>query len=303
VTGRSAPRRWEIHLALAGAQTGFALFPILGKLALGAIPPLLFAALRVGAAALVLEGIRRTRAPQPIRAGDRSRIFLYGLLGVSFNQVLFILGLFLTTAINTTILTATIPVFTLGAAVLLGKERWTARPALGILLAGAGALALLNAQRFDLSSDSFRGDLLLLANCTSYSLFLVLSRPVLAHYRVVTFTAAVFRYGAILIALIAIPEILRFAPARVPALAWCCLAGVVLFCTVIPYLLNAWALARTHASRVAFYVFLQPLIATVLAVAILRETLTAKTLVAGLLIFAGLAVTLGRARLPPPSLS
>ncbi|HEY1435260.1 MAG TPA: DMT family transporter [Thermoanaerobaculia bacterium] len=303
MTGRSAPRRWEIHLALAGAQTGFALFPILGKLALGAIPPLLFAALRVGAAALVLEGIRRTRAPQPIRAGDRSRIFLYGLLGVSFNQVLFILGLFLTTAINTTILTATIPVFTLGAAVLLGKERWTARPALGILLAGAGALALLNAQRFDLSSDSFRGDLLLLANCTSYSLFLVLSRPVLAHYRVVTFTAAVFRYGAILIALIAIPEILRFAPARVPALAWCCLAGVVLFCTVIPYLLNAWALARTHASRVAFYVFLQPLIATVLAVAILRETLTAKTLVAGLLIFAGLAVTLGRARLPPPSLS
>jgi drug/metabolite transporter (DMT)-like permease len=298
VSHGSRPRWWEIHLALAGAQTGFALFPILGKLALGAIPPLLFAALRVGAAALVLEGLRRAQAPEPIRADDRSRIFLYALLGVSFNQVLFILGLFLTTAINTTILTATIPVFTLAAAVVLGRERLTVLPALGLLFAGAGALALLNAQRFDLSSDSFRGDLLLLANSTSYSLYLVLSRPVLAHYRAVTFTAAVFRYGAILIALLAIPEILRFHPARVPAIAWWCLAGVVVFCTVVPYLLNSWALARTPASRVAFYVFLQPLIATVLAIIVLRETLTAKTLIAGLLIFAGLAVTLARGHIP-----
>jgi drug/metabolite transporter (DMT)-like permease len=183
--------------------------------------------------------------------------------------------------------------------VLLGRERLTPRPALGIVLAGVGALALVNAQRFDWSSDNFRGDLLLLANCTSYSLYLVLSRPILAHYRVVTFTAAVFRYGAILIALLAVPEILRFHPSAVPALAWACLAGVVLFCTVIPYLLNSWALARTHASRVAFYVFLQPLLSTILAITILDEALTAKTVAAALLIFAGLATTLPRgARLP-----
>ncbi len=298
MTTRPEPHRWGIHLALAGAQTGFALFPILGKLALTSIPPLLFAALRVGAAALLLEAIRRLQGAEPIRRDDRSRIVLYGLLGVSFNQVLFILGLFLTTAINTTILTATIPVFTLAAAVLLGRERLTARPAVGLVLAGAGALALLNAQRFDWSSDSFRGDLLLLANCTSYSLYLVLSRPVLAHYRVVTFTAAVFRYGAVLIALLALPDLVRFRPAGVSAMAWACLSGVVLFCTVIPYLLNSWALARTQASRVAFYVFLQPLISTVLAIAVLGETLTAKIVLAALLIFAGLAVTLVRGRLP-----
>lgn len=62
---RPEPRRWEIHLALAGAQLGFALFPILGKLALGSIPPFLFAALRVVAAAALLEGVRRWRLPVP----------------------------------------------------------------------------------------------------------------------------------------------------------------------------------------------------------------------------------------------
>ena len=298
MTAGPGERRWTVHAALAGAQVGFALFPILGKLVLAQIPALLFAALRVAAAALLLELLRRASGPEPVRPSDRSRLFLYGLLGVSFNQVLFILGLSLTSAINTTILTATIPVFTLAAAVGLGRERLTWQPAFGIVLAGAGALALLNAQGFDWTSASFRGDLLLLANCTSYSFYLVLSRPILAHYRVVTFTAAVFRYGAILITLLAVPEIVRFQPEAVGPLAWACLAGVVLFCTVIPYLLNSWALARTDASKVAFYVFLQPLISTILAVAILGEALTPKTVLAAVLIFGGLAATLARGRLP-----
>ncbi|MEP6993613.1 MAG: DMT family transporter, partial [Acidobacteriota bacterium] len=287
------------HAALAGAQVGFAFFPILGKLVLLSIPPLLFAAFRVTAAAALLEGFRRLQGPRErILRADVPRIVLYGLLGVSFNQVLFILGLNWTTAINTSVLTATIPVFTLGAAVLLGRERMSPRAAAGIALAGSGALVLLHAQGFDWSSASFRGDVLLLANCTSYSLYLVLSRPVLARYRVATFTAAVFRYGAILIVLLALPQLRLFAPAGVPALAWFSLAGVILLCTVIPYLLNSWALARTEASRVAFYVFLQPLISTILAIAILGEALSTRVVVAALLICAGLGVSVFRRRLP-----
>jgi drug/metabolite transporter (DMT)-like permease len=298
VTGRAATPAWQVHVALAAAQAGFALFPVLGKLALGSIPPFVFAAIRVVSAAILLDVIRRAGPREGIRPPDRPRLFLFGLLGVSFNQILFIFGLFLTTAINTTILTATIPVLTLAAAVLLGRERMTGRAATGLLLAGAGALTLLNAQRFDWGSGAFRGDLLLLLNSTSYSLYLVLSRPVLAHYRVVTFTATVFRYGAILIVFVALPSLARFRPADVPALAWACLSGVIVFCTVLPYLLNSWALARTHASHVAFYVFLQPLIATVLAMLVLDERLTAKTAVAATFIFAGLGVSVVRGRLP-----
>jgi drug/metabolite transporter (DMT)-like permease len=278
---------------------GFSLFPILGKLVLTSIPALPFAAFRVVAAAAVLEGVRRAnRPPEAIRSGDVPRLILYSLLGVSFNQILFIVGLSLTTAINTAVLTATIPVFTLGAAVLLRREGMSGRAAAGIVLAAAGALALLNAQRFDWGSASFRGDLLLLANCTSYSLYLVLSRPVLAHYRVVTFTATVFRYGAVLIVLVALPQLLHFHPGAVPALSWWSLAGVILLCTVIPYLLNSWALARTHASHVAFYGFLQPLLSTVLAILVLGEALTSKTVWAALLILAGLAVSVSRGKLP-----
>ena len=122
----------------------------------------------------------------------------------------------------------------------------------GALNAGqrnAFALVFLNAQSFDWSSASFQGTALLVLNCISYSLYLVLSRPILAHYKVSTFTATVFRYGAILIVLVALPQLFRLNWRAVPADAWWCAAGVVLLCTAIPYLLNSWALARTHASQ------------------------------------------------------
>lgn len=296
--GRESAAAWPVHAALVGTQTGFALFPIFGKLALATIPPLVLAAFRVVAAAILLDLLRRAIAAGSVASKDRGAILLYALLGVSFNQVLFILGLNWTTAINTSILTATIPIFTLAAAVLMRREEPTLRAGLAIVLAGAGALLLLNVERFDWHSRNARGDLLLLANSLSYSFYLVLSRPILARYRAITVVAAIFLYGAPAILLASVPALVRFAPSAVTARSWWCLGAVVLFCSVLPYFFNSWALARTEASRVAFYVFLQPLISSALAIAVLGEALTGRTLLAGALILGGLAVSVVRLRLP-----
>jgi drug/metabolite transporter (DMT)-like permease len=294
---------WKVHAALAGAQTGFALFPIFGKLALVSIPPFSLAAIRVVTSAIMLEIVRRLSPEERIAPSDRGRIFLLALLGVSFNQVLFIFGLSLTTAINTSILISAIPVFTLATAVVLRRERTSPRRIGGIVLAAAGALVLLNAERFEWSSRYFRGDLAILGNGFLYSVYLVLSRPMLARYRPLTFTSAVFRWGALPIVLASIPALRRFSPGTVSPTAWWSLGAVVVFCTVVPYLLNSWALARTQASQVAAYVFLQPMIAASLAMLILGERATWRTAIAATLIFSGLAVTLRRPRLAVPPAS
>jgi drug/metabolite transporter (DMT)-like permease len=126
----------------------------------------------------------------------------------------------------------------------------------------------------------------------------VLSRPILSRYRVLTVVSGVFAYGTLPIVLAGLPTLGRFSPGRVTPLGWASLAVVILFSTVLPYLWNSWALARTHASRVAFYIFLQPLIASALAIAVLGERLTLRTAGAALLILSGLAVSLSPARLP-----
>lgn len=252
------------------------------------------------ASAALLELLRRASPPaETLAPEDRRSVLLFALLGVSINQVLFILGLSLSTAIHTTILTAMIPVFTLAAAVALGRERFTTRAALALGLAACGAVLLLKPAGQGGPEGQTTGNLLLLANGLSYSLYLVLSRPLLARYKVSTFVAAVFRYGALPIVLFSIPSLSLFVPGSVPGEAWACFAGIVVVSTVMPYLLNSWALARTEASQVAFYVFMQPLISTLLAVAVLGETLSRGTLAAGCLILGGLAVSMSqRRRLP-----
>jgi drug/metabolite transporter (DMT)-like permease len=289
---------WPVHLALLGAQTGFALFPIFGKLALASIPPMVLAALRVVAASLMLGLGLRLSSRERIARSDRKALLLYALLGVSFNQVLFLLGLALTTAINTTILMAMIPVYTLLVAVLLRHERLTARAVVAVLLAAGGALLLVKAEGFDWHNEYFRGNLLLIANGICYAFYLVLSRPILARYRVLTVVSGVFTYGAPPIVLAALPALARFSPGQVTPVGWTSLAAVIVFCTVLPYLFNSWALARTHASRVAFYIFVQPLIASGLAIVVLGERPTLRTAAAGLLILSGLAISLSPTRLP-----
>ena len=285
---------WAVHGALLAAQIGFALYPILGKVALAGIPALTLAAIRVVSAGILLEGIRRAAGERELEPRDRKAVFLYALLGVSFNQMLFILGLSMTTAINTSLLTGTIPVFTLAVAVLLRREKMAPAAAAGVLLATAGVLVLLDVTRFDFASRHLRGNLLILGNSLSYSFYLVLSRPILSRYGARTVVSRLFLYGTAPILLVAAPSLVRFSPAAPAPIAWACLAGIVLFSTVLPYLWNSWALARTSASRVAFYVFLQPLIASVLAVALLGESLSRRTLTAAALIFSGMAVTMLR---------
>jgi len=294
--GPAAGSPWAVHGALLAAQIGFALFPILGKVALAGIPPLVLAAIRVVAAGVLLEGVRRAAGERELEPRDRKAVFLYALLGVSFNQMLFILGLSMTTAINTSLLTGTIPVFTLTVAVLLGREKMAPAAAAGVLLATVGVLVLLDVTRFDFASRHLRGNLLILGNSLSYSFYLVLSRPILARYGARTVVSRLFLYGSGPIVLVAAPSLVHFSPAATTPIAWACLAAIVLFSTVLPYLWNSWALGRTMASRVAFYVFLQPLIASVLAVALLGEALSRRTLVAAGLIFSGMAVTMWRRR-------
>jgi drug/metabolite transporter (DMT)-like permease len=290
VTGGRGGHELRIHLSLLTAQVGFAIFPVLGRVALAEIPALVAASIRVVTAALLFEAIRRFAGASRIAATDRPRVLLYALLGVSLNQVLFIIGLSMTSAINTAIMTASIPAFTLGVAVALGREKLSRRAALGVALAGAGALLLLDAARLQLGSSYLLGNFLLLLNCLSYAAYLVLSRPIASRYPIVSVVALLFRFGAVPIVLVSLPALLAF-DYRVSGRAWASLAGIILLCTVIPYFLNFWALSHTDASKVALYVFLQPLVSTLLAILFLGERLTGRTLAAGALILAGLGVT------------
>jgi drug/metabolite transporter (DMT)-like permease len=285
------PRDPWPYLALLVVQLCFGSFPVFGKLALAETEPLVLAAFRaiVGAAALTL--LARVLAPgEAFDARDRRKLMVLSFFGVVANQILFIFGLSKTTATNTTLLTATVPIFTLSVAAVLSRKLPARRRLLGIPVALAGLLWLLDVTHLEFGDATLLGDVFILGNALSYSIFLVLARDVLLRHSAVRVTAAIFRYAAIPVVLLALPGLLRFRPAALTARAWTGIAGAVLLATVVSYALNAWALARTSAATTAMFVYVQPLVAMTLANFVLGETPSPRTAAAAVLIFLGIAL-------------
>ena len=75
---------------------------------------------------------------------------------------------------------------------------------------------------------------------------------------------------------------------------WLMIALIIIFPTVGAYYLNAWALTKVPPSTVAVYIYLQPLVAFGFAPLLLGEAFNSRTIIAALLIFAGVAVVTKR---------
>jgi drug/metabolite transporter (DMT)-like permease len=291
---RDTPR--TVLVALFLVQVFFATLHVAGKLALTELSPLALAGTRVLIATplLLLFAWRHDRTI-PARS-DWPRIALLGLLGIFANQTLFLLGLQFTTATSSAILMPSIPVFTAGAALVLGVERVRGHRLTGIALAAAGALVLLDPTRLETSRHATVGNLLILGNCLCYSFFLVLLRPLFARIPWRTLIAWSFLFGSLATLFVSAPAL---AAAPWASLRPATIAAVVyigLVPTAFNFALNTWAVRRSSPAIVAAFTTLQPLLTTGLAAALLGERLRLHQGLGFLLIVAGLVVVSRRTR-------
>ena len=290
-----------VHGALVLVQVAFASLAVFGKIAMRTVPPHGLALARIGGTALVLVTLELVRTGLPrIPRGDLLRLALYSVIGVAGNQILFLSGLSRTTAINAVVLTSTIPVFTVAAGIVLGRER--PRPALlaGIVVSLAGVLWLVGVDGFHVGIDTVVGDVMITVNCAGYAVYLVLVRDVIARHGATRVVTVAFAMGTVL----ALPfggGALAGALAELDLTTALLVVYIVLVPTTFTYLANAWALRFARASVVAIYIYVQPVVAGVLAVWLLDEEPSARALVAGVAVFAGIALVTEPWRRAAPS--
>ncbi|HEY0171768.1 MAG TPA: DMT family transporter [Pyrinomonadaceae bacterium] len=295
------------HVALFAVQVIFGTWPIMGKFALRAVPSTGLVSVRVGGAALAFLLILRARGRlvTPERA-DFARLVLYSLLGVVLNQFFYVKGLSLSTAVNAALLNASIPVFTLLVSALLGRERLTARTAVGTLAAAAGVVYLIDPLRASLAGETMLGNVLLVANTFCYGAYLAVSQDVFRRYGALTAITWLFAVGSVAAVPFGGYHLAQSGVGEVGLAVWPVLLYTVLVQTVGAYYLNAWALERVEPSTVAVYIYLQPLFAFALAPLFLGadEQLGLRHAVATALIFAGVGVvTIGRRGSPAREVS
>jgi drug/metabolite transporter (DMT)-like permease len=286
------------HVALFMVQVMFGTWPIFGKIALRALPPTALVALRVVGGAIAFLILQRVMgSARIINRKDYARLALYSLLGVALNQFLFVKGLSYTTVVNATLLGTTIPIFTLLVCLFLGLDRVSLRRIFGIILAAAGVVYLVDPMRADFSADTTLGNILIVANSICYGAYIAISKDMLKRYGALTVITWIFIFGSFMTlpfgawSLAESGSIQNAGP-----FIWLTVLYIILVPTVGAYYLNAWALTRVSPSTVAVYIYLQPLLAFILAPVLLNEPLNSRTWIATLLIFAGVAIVSRRSR-------
>lgn len=300
------------HAALLLVQLQFGLFPVFGARAFGSggFEPLAVAAWRLLTGGLVLGGLALVLARGVVGARrlparrDLPRIGLLGLLGIVLNQALYLTGLARSTPASAGLMICLVPVFTYLLAAAVGQERWSLARVAGIAIAIAGLVPLFLGRGAELFGEYALGNALMAGNSLCYAGYLVLSKPMMARYSPLSVLG-----WAYLVSLLGVPffvsathEVTGAAtwwggllPADPgSAQAWSSLVFILAFPTVLAYLMNLWALVRVRASTTAFYIFLQPLIASGVSAVWLGEELTAGLGRAAALVFLGTFLVLRR---------
>jgi drug/metabolite transporter (DMT)-like permease len=291
--------KFRPHLALIAVQILFGAWPILGKIVLRSISVTSLVTCRLVGAAIALALLQRQLKPLlKMRRSDFALLVLCAICGVVGNQLLFVKALSLTTVINAALLTTTIPVITLFFSILFGYDNWSLKRALGVLLAGAGVVYLINPMRAQLTADTTLGNLLLLSNALLYAFYIVISKRLLERYGALNVITWIFLVSAVLIAPVGFYSFGNENVAAISWTVWLLIGVIILLPTVGAYYLNAWALTHVSPGTVAIYIYLQPLIAFGFAPWFLGERWSYRTSIATLLIFAGVALVTspGRSR-------
>jgi drug/metabolite transporter (DMT)-like permease len=285
-----------VHGALLAVSLLFGANYVVAKFALREIRPSGLVVIRAWGTAAILFAASMLHRPaqgrEPIRASEFGQLFLYSLLGVSINQLCFLAGLDRSTATNASIMLVSIPVLTHAFAVVLGRERPSLAAGAGIALGLAGALLLIIPRGgIDFSSRTTIGNVLLLTGGCSYGLYLVLTRDILARHdplRVISWT---FVLAAVTVLPFGARDASRLFSGTITRTGWISIAFVVVAATVLPYLLNVWALARVESSFVAIYVLVQPLFAATLGRIVLHERFGPHIAAAAALVVSGVVVS------------
>ena len=276
---------------MIGAETMWGLMAPIGKFILSGavITPLLMTDFRMIGAACLFWIASLFIQPEHVNHKDMLSLFFAALFGIVFNQGTYIFGLGMTSPINASIVTTSLPILTMVIAAIYLREPITRKKLLGVFMGAVGALLLiLSGQPMSGGqSGSIGGDLLCLFAQFCFSLYLVFFKGLIGKYSPITLMKWMFTYASICL--------IPFSYTEIVQLDWSLLdykviAGLVMvvFCaTFISYLLIPIGQKNLRPTVTSMYNYLQPIVASILAVAWGMDSFNALKIVAVILVFSG----------------
>ncbi|MBS1683266.1 MAG: DMT family transporter [Bacteroidetes bacterium] len=251
------------------------------------ILPQAFILIRVGLTVGLFLLVGAFWGQDKIQRKDFPLLFLCSLFGVVINQELFFAGLNITTPINGALIMIMTPILVMLISFFSGHEKLTWQKVIGLILGTAGAFIIISGKGLNFSSKTALGDLLILLNASSFAIYLVIVRPLMKKYHPMAIIKWVFLLGLPWVVLFGAKQFSEIQWRNFSPTEWSSVAFVVLFATFCAYLFNIVALREVHSSVVGAYIYLQPILATLISIVLNRDHFTTEKFISAALIFSG----------------
>ena len=270
--------RLQAHTAVLLANIIFGLGVPVTKLLLDQwVSPMAYMATRCLGAAAIFWLISLFLPREKVAPRDLTVIILGGLLGIVVSQTLTAWALTFTTPVYFSLIATLTPVATMLCATLFIGEKISTRGVVGVALGVAGAMLMVFiGWQGGSGKNDLLGIALTLLSMLTWAVYLIITRKVSARYTAVTQMKWVFLASAIAVLPFSLTD-LQSAPLYSVATQWSGLAEmafIVVFATVAGYFAIPFAMRYLKATTVSVYTNLQPIVASLVAIALSQDVLT-----------------------------
>ena len=285
---------WKGHASMLGANIMWGLMSPISKVIMltGAITPLVVTYLRIGGAMILFWITSFFQKPEHVHHKDMVHLFFAALLAIILNQGCFIFGVSLTSPADASIITTSMPLWAMILAAFILKEPITGKKVLGIAAGASGALLLiLGSSQSGTAGPSkdtaIWGDLLVLTAQFCYALYIVLYKDFVSKYSLVTIMKWMFTYAFICTLPFSARDLIQTQWTGLGLMEVLGLAFIVVGATFGSYLLTVIGQKNLRPTLVAMYNYVQPIVATTIAVIWGMDSFNILKVIAVVLIFSG----------------
>ncbi|MGE5578907.1 MAG: DMT family transporter [Bacillota bacterium] len=275
------------------------------KDALSGFTPLQFNVIRLSlAASLLLLVLKASGNMEVPSRADWPKVILAGFLGNTLYQYLFIKGIALSSASNTSFVLATMPATTAVLSHFTGKQRMNGRMWSGVLLTMCGVALIVAGGAGGLSGlggGSLAGDLTTLSGTIGWCLCTIFAADLTKRMSPLAFTAWTMVAGAVLMVPLSVGELLRADWSAPSALHWTELVLSGTLANAFSYILWNRGVKSSGPASTAVFSNLNPVWTGVFAYFILGETWNARKVAGAAVILAGVTLVRMAAHLRKPA--
>ena len=280
------------HLACFGAYCIFGFNIVCCKNISNAnvLTPMDLLCLRATGAALLFWLVSLFMPKEKVPPKDLLQIFVASMLGLFLTQWSFLKAITMTTSIDTSITNTCTPILTMIVAAIVLKEPITFKKVGGILASLAGVLILIfNSVGLGGGASETKplGIVLVVVNGLTFALYLGIFRPLISKYNVVTFMKWMFLFSMVAALLSNARNLPHIVSVRLESGIMWQVAFVVFFATFVAYFLIPIGQKRLRPTLVSMYNYVQPIIATLVSIAIGLDHFSWKKAIAMVLVFTG----------------